>query len=215
MPRKNNGIEFEVHPRPTKGEDGKPLLYVRPAKGKKRSFKELEDFCCNYRGLRTGEMQQVFEVAMEVVGMWISDGYRVETPLGSFAPKLKLMGDHTDPKTIHGRDVRYAGIDFTASKEFIEEGSRNAEGYRRSAETVGNGQMYDQQAMDKALQLSMKTGYTTVPEFMIHSHLKRDSAKHYLDSLCQGDHPRLKRICKSRRWFYFPIKTDSGDRPQT
>ena len=32
MPRKTDGIEFEIHPRPTKGEDGKPLLYVRPAK---------------------------------------------------------------------------------------------------------------------------------------------------------------------------------------
>ena len=28
MPRKTDGIEFEIHPRPTKGEDGKPLLYV-------------------------------------------------------------------------------------------------------------------------------------------------------------------------------------------
>ena len=30
MPRKTDGIEIEIHPRPTKGEDGKPLLYVRP-----------------------------------------------------------------------------------------------------------------------------------------------------------------------------------------
>ena len=37
MPRKTDGIEFEIHPRPTKGEDGKPLLYVRPAKGRKKT----------------------------------------------------------------------------------------------------------------------------------------------------------------------------------
>ena len=110
MPRKTDGIEFEIHPRPTKGEDGKPLLYVRPAKGRKKSFKDLETFCNKYRNLRTGEFQMVMDVVMEVVGLWLSDGYRVETPLGSFAPKLKLMGEHTDPKTIHGRDVRYAGI---------------------------------------------------------------------------------------------------------
>lgn len=41
MPRKTDGIEFEIHPRPTKGEDGKPLLYVRPAKGRKKSFKDF------------------------------------------------------------------------------------------------------------------------------------------------------------------------------
>ena len=54
MPRKTDGIEVEIHPRPTKGEDGKPLLYVRLAKGRKKSFKQLEDFCNKYRNLRTG-----------------------------------------------------------------------------------------------------------------------------------------------------------------
>ena len=114
MPRKTDGIEFEIHPRPTKGEDGKPLLYVRPAKGRKKSFKQLEDFCNKYRNLRTGELQMVFDVVIDVVGLWLSDGYRVETPIGSFAPKLKLLGEHTDPKTIHGRDIEYAGIESSS-----------------------------------------------------------------------------------------------------
>jgi len=206
MPRKTDGIEFEIHPRPTKGEDGKPLLYIRPAKGRKKSFKDLEAFCNKYRDLRTGELHQVMEVVMEVVGLWLSDGYRVETPLGSFALKLKLMGEHTDPKTIHGRDVRYAGIEFIPSKKFIKEGGQNREGYRKSDEPVGNSQMHDQQAMDEALRRSMRLGYTTIPEFMIHSGLRRDSAKAYLDSLCQGEHPRLWKVRESRRWLYFPKK---------
>ena len=62
MPRKTDGIEIEIHPGPKKGEDGKPLLYVRPAKGHKKTFKELEEFCTKYRGLRTGEIGQVFDV---------------------------------------------------------------------------------------------------------------------------------------------------------
>ena len=199
-------MEFEIHPRPTKGEDGKPLLYVRPAKGRKKSFKELENFCNKYRGLRTGELQQVTDVLMEVVGLWVSDGYRVETPLGSFAPKLKLLGEHTDPKTIHGRDVVYAGLEFIPSKEFVREAGRNRKGFRKSQEPVGNSQMHDAQAMDEALRRSMRLGYTTIPEFMIYSGLKRDSAKQYLDSLCQGEHPRLWRVRESRRWLYFPKK---------
>ena len=44
MPRKTDGIEIEIHPGPKKGEDGKPLLYVRPAKGHKKTFKELEEW---------------------------------------------------------------------------------------------------------------------------------------------------------------------------
>ena len=203
MPRKTDGIEFEIHPRPTKGEDGKPLLYVRPVKGRKRSFKELEDFCYKYRGLRTGELQMAFDVMMDVVGLWLSDGYRVETPIGSFAPKLKLLGEHTDPKTIHGRDIEYAGIEFVPSKEFIMEGGKNHKGYRKSQAQVGNSQMYDDKAMDVALRRCMRRGFTTIPEFMIYSGLKRDSAKAYLDSLCTGDHPRLRKVRESRRWLYF------------
>ena len=187
MPRKTDGIKFEIHPRPTKGEDGKPLLYVRPAKGRKKSFKQLEDFCNKYRNLRTGELQMVFDVVIDVVGLWLSDGYRVETPIGSFAPKLKLLGEHTDPKTIHGRDIEYAGIEFIPSKEFIKEGGKNREGYRKSDAQVGNSQMYDEKAMDEALRRCMRLGYATIPEFMIFSGLKRDSAKAYLDSLCKGE----------------------------
>ena len=78
MPRKTDGIEFEIHPRPTKGEDGKPLLYVRPAMGLKKSFKELDTYATKYLGLRPGEKQMVFDVVMDVVGRWLSDGYRVE-----------------------------------------------------------------------------------------------------------------------------------------
>jgi len=146
----------------------------------------------------------VFDVIMDVVGLWLSDGYRVETPIGSFAPKLKLIGEHTDPMTIQGRDIRYAGIDFHPAKEFIKEGGNNREGYRKSRAQVGNSQMYDEKAMDEALRRCLKLGYVTIPVFMAYSGLKRDSAHSYLDSLCKGDHPRLWKVRESRRWLYFP-----------
>ncbi len=140
-----------------------------------------------------------------------SDGYRVEMPIGSFAPKLKLLGEHTDPKTIHGRDIEYAGIEFIPSKEFIKQGGKNREGYRKSEAQVGNSQMYDEKAMNEALRRCMKLGYATIPEFMIFSGLKRDSAKAYLDSLCKGDHPRLWKVRESRRWLYFPKQDTSKE----
>lgn len=206
MPRKTDGIEFEIHPRPTKGDDGKPLLYVRPAKGRKKSFKELEDFCNKYRNLRSGELLQVMDVVMDVMGYWLSDGYRVETPLGSFAPKLKLLGEHTDPKTITGRDVVFNGLEFIPSKQLVKAGNNSREGFRRSHAAVGNSQMYDAQVMEDALQQCLRLGYATIPEFMIYSGLKRDSAERYLNSLCEGDHPRMWKVRESRRWLYFPKK---------
>lgn len=43
MPRKNKGMFFELHPRPTKGEDGNPLLYARSAAPYKRTMKDVKD----------------------------------------------------------------------------------------------------------------------------------------------------------------------------
>ena len=93
----------------------------------------------------------------------------------------------------------------------MEEGGKNREGYRKSDTQVGNSQMYDEKAMDEALRRCMKLGYATIPEFMIFSGLKRDSAKTYLDSLCKGDHPRLWKVRESRRWLYFPKKDNTTE----
>ena len=82
---------------------------------------------------------------------------------------------------------------------------------RKSDEPVGNSQMHDPKAMDEALRRSMKLDHITIPEFMVYSGLKRDSAKAYLDSLCKGEHPRLWKVRKSRRWFYFPKKDSSKE----
>ena len=119
MPRKTDGIEFEIHPRPTKGEDGKPLLYVRPAKGRKKSFKQLEDFCNKYRNLRTGELQMVFDVVIDVVGLWLSDGYRVETPIGSFAGQL-LVKRHNDWPDISGHFEWYCNERLTTTQQMYD-----------------------------------------------------------------------------------------------
>ena len=51
-----------------------------------------------------------------------SDGYRVETPIGSFAPKLKLLGEHTDPKTIHGRDIELHAVSQGCREQFGKSG---------------------------------------------------------------------------------------------
>jgi hypothetical protein len=46
---------FEVHPTPVKGKDGRNIVYVRPAAGKKLSMKALEDYCDKFYGIRFGE----------------------------------------------------------------------------------------------------------------------------------------------------------------
>lgn len=205
MPRKTNGILFELQPRPTKGEDGKPLLYAQPVIKHKYNLDAIDDFCAKYRHMNKGEMKLFFGVLEEVVTMWLQQGYRVETPFGSFAPKLKLLGEHTDPEKVKGRDIMYGGIEFIPSKQFVTDADCSRHGFRRLEGSVGNSQMHDPKAMEEALRRSIHNGYVTVSFFMYYSGLKRKSAKAYLDSLCEGDNPRLRRYRDGRMLHYIVL----------
>ena len=202
MPRKTDGILFELHPGPKRDEEGKPLLYARPSTGISKTIRQLDDFCAEYRNLQKGEMERLFNLFIDVAGNWLAQGYRVETPIGSFAMKLKLTGDHTDAEKVTGRDIVYNGVEFTPSRELIAKAGSNREGFRKKSGTVGNSQMYDPKAMEEALRKSLTLGYTTVSTFMYFSKLKRDSAQHYLDSLSKGENARLLRRKNGRTYVY-------------
>ena len=192
MPRKTDGILFELHPRPKKGDDGKPLLYAQPVIERKYDLDAIDEFCAKCRGTTRGNIKNLFDTFSDVAAMFLREGCRVETPFGSLAPKLKLLGEHTDPEKVTGDDIMYGGIGFNPSRKFVKDADCSRHGFRRKPGTVGNSQMHDQKAMDEALRRSIRNGYVTVKTFMCFSQLKRKSAKAYLDSLCQGDNPRLR-----------------------
>ena len=87
---------FEVHPTPVKGKDGRNIVYVRPAAGKKLSMKALEDYCDKFYGIRFGELSRAMDVFMRAAAELMARGYRIDTPIGSFAPRLKLVREVTD-----------------------------------------------------------------------------------------------------------------------
>ena len=74
MPRKTDGVLFELQPRPTKGEDGKPLLYAQPVVEYKYDLDAIDDFCCKYRHTSKGEMKHFFSLLEEVTTMWLRQG---------------------------------------------------------------------------------------------------------------------------------------------
>ena len=212
MPRKTDGILFELQPRPTKGDDGKPLLYAEPVVERRYDLDDIDEFCAKYRHTSKGEMKHLFDLFSEVATMWLRKGYRVETPFGSLAPKLKLLGEHTDPEKVTGSDVMYNGIEFIPSKQFVKDANCGRDGFRRLKGSVGNSQMYDLEAMEDALCRSTRNGYLTISTFMIYSGLKYNSAKNFLDRLCQGDNPRLRRYQEGRTWHYMVLKNTSSDK---
>ena len=206
MPYKTDGIELELQPGVRLGDDGKPLLYVRLPSDKVISMQQLENFCEEYRYMQKGKLGRLFDLLLDVVGHLLSEGYRVQTPIGSFAPKLKLTGEHTAPKTVRGCDIVFDGVEFIPSKEFKKAASKNKLGYRLKKTNVGNSQIHDPKAMEEALRKSLAQGFTNVSTFMHFSGLKRDSAQRYLDSLSQCENPRLSRSRVGKAYIYFPKK---------
>ena len=202
MPRKKYGMKYDLLPRPTKGEDGKPLLYARPSVGIKYTMRTLDEFCNRYRGMHKGQLASVLETFIEVAAIHMENGERIETPIGTFAPKIRLTGEHTDPAKVRGVDVVFAGIDFTPSKDFVQQVERRQMGFRKSQEQVGNAQMNDSAAMEVALRKSLRNGYTTIQRFAVFSGLKYNSAKRYLEALCQGDDAQYYRYREGRTLHY-------------
>ena len=205
MPRKTDGMLFELQPRPTTGEDGKPLLYARPSAPYKRTMKDVETYC-KFKGLNSGLVEMAFDTFIDVCSEWLADGYRVETPLGVFAPKIRLEGDFTDPSKVKGKDVKFAGIELTPSKRFVKSVRYKQKGFRKKETTVGNAQMHDAAFMNEALRRAMFAGFTTIQIFMVKSGLKYHSAQRYLDGLCSGEHPTLRKMKFGTTYHYFPLQ---------
>ena len=122
---------FEVHPTPVKGKDGRNIVYVRPAEHDKLSMKGLEDFCNRNYHSYYGELSRAFDYFLRAAGELMARGYRIETPIGSFAPRLKLIREITDPKEVKGRDVVFDGVDYNPGKLWNKELEKWSRGFRR------------------------------------------------------------------------------------
>ena len=211
MPLKVDGMPYDLHPGPPKDEEGNPYLYVRPAPDRRIKMDEVDEFCAKYRGMSRGQMTSAMTCFIDVVRHWLVDGHRVETPMGVFAPRLKLNGRFTDPKKVKNSDVRLDGIDFTPSKEFVGEVQDVLHyGFRRASTRVGNKQMYDEAKMERALEKCHRVyGNITISGFQDWSGLRYHSAKKYLDSLCEGEHPRLRRNKVGTTFQYVPTNDNN------
>lgn len=209
MPRKKYGMPFEAHPTPQKNANGEPLLYVTPQSGLKRTLKELETYFGDKYSIRKGEMSRAFEAFMEAAPKWMAEGYRIETPIGTFSAKLELKRDVTNPDNIKHDDVELKGIDYRPAKQFekeldIEIGS---DGFRYVRKPMSSRIMNNIQHLEEALQKSIRAnnGYTTVASFAYYSHLTEHSARKQLNLWCTGNNPKLHMSRVSHAHIYTEI----------
>ena len=207
MPRKNKGMWYEVHPTPMKGNDGRNLMYVRPKSGMKLTMKELEESCERYSGLRYGELSRAFDVFIRVAGTYLADGYRVETPIGTFAPKLALRRQITDADEVKDRDVRLDGIEYTPGKLWNEEMAKWLQGFRRFDNPDTQEIMADKEKLEEVMRqcINRNNGFITAGMFARFTGLTLYSARKQLNAWTKGENPKLLITKQGKEHIYTEV----------
>ena len=188
-------MPFEAHPSPKNAENGEKLLYVKPQSGLVRTLDEFETLFKDKYSLRQGDMERVFDAMLDGVPEWLAMGYRIETPIGFFAPKLKLKRQITNPDDIQHDDVELESIEFLPTKSFIKnlEYAIGSDGFRYVRKPQSNRLLNNLQHLENALQKCIQEhGYATVASFAAYSGLTDHSARKQLNKWCYGDHPILQ-----------------------
>ena len=194
MPRIKNGMPYEVYRSPIKGDDGNEIVFVRPQSERKVTMKETDDYCAEHYALRPGELTRAFEAFIQATGYYLSRGYRLETPIGSFVPKLGLRRTITNPDEVRNQDVCFEGIGYRSSKMFEERVSRWLEGFQRVKTPDTQKLLADTAHLDEVLQQCLTAkGYVTVSQFAFSAELTKYSARKQLEAWCQGERPRLMK----------------------
>ena len=207
MPKKNSGMWYEVHPTPVKGEDGKNLLYVRPKSGMKLTMKELEDYCERTYNMRYSEMSRAFDVFIRAAGRFLAEGYRIETPIGSFAPKLSLTKQVTDPDAVKDRDVKLEGVEYNPGKLWDKAIDYWLDGFRRYQNTDTQELMADKEKLEQMMRECIQKygGFITAGRFSRCSGLTLYSARKQLNEWTKGDNPKLLKTKMGKEHIYTEI----------
>ena len=200
-------MPFEVHPTPAKGKDGRNIVYAMPAMKDKLTMQGVEDFCSRNYGVRYGELSRAFEVFLRAAGELMAMGYRVDTPIGSFAPRLALTHEITDPDAVSPRDVRFNGVDYNPGKLWNKELEKWSHGFQRVDSVNTMELLADQERLDEILQkcLVRYNGYVTVGAFVRSSGLTYYSARKQLNQWTQGNNPKLLKTRRGQEYIYTEI----------
>lgn len=206
MPRKKNGFLYEVYPTPAKGKDGRNIVYARPAKGRKLGIEDVDKYCASHHCLRSGELKLVLEEFLKAAGALMARGYRIDTPIGSFAPKLALTREVTDPDDVKDSDVTLSGVEYIPGRHWDDAiGRWLGNGFTRQENPNTQELIKDTAHLEHALSESLKRGYVTVKSFAYYAGLTLYSARKQLETWTKGDNPKLMRTKMGQIHIYTEI----------
>ena len=206
MPKKKSGFPYEVHPTPAKGKDGRNIVYARPARGLKLSIKGIDDYCAQHYTTRSGEVEFVLNQFLKAAAEVMAKGYRIETPIGSFVPKLRLKRELTNADEVRDEDVEIDGVDYNPGKVWNKAiGQWLFDGFLRVDNPNVQEQLDDKEHLEEVLSECLKRGYVTVTSFALRARLSHYTARRLLNELTEGENPRLMKSRLGRTDIYTEI----------
>lgn len=197
-------MPFEVNPTPAEGKDGKRILYPRSALRDKLLMTGVDEYCSRNYGLRYGELSRAFEVFKMAAAELMAMGYRIDTCIGSFAPKLAFVREITDPDDVTGRDVRFDGVEYNPGKQWDKVLEKWDDGFRLVSKPNSLELMADESRLEKALRENLEKyrGYVTARSFSYYSGLTYYSSRKLLDKWCEGESPKLLKTKRGQEYIY-------------
>ena len=198
---------YEVHPTPVKDAGGKNLVYVRPMSGMKISMKQLEEYCERCNSLRYGELSRAFDAFVRAAGRFLAEGYRIDTPIGSFAPKLSLARQISDPDEVKDRDVRLEGVEYNPGKLWDKEMKKWLDGFRRHQNPDTQEILADKEKLEQEMRdcIRKHNGYITAGMFARYTGLTLYSARKQLNEWTKGENPKLLMTPQGKEHIYTEI----------
>ena len=206
MPRKKNGFPYEVHPTPKKGKDGRNIVYARPARGLKLDIEAVDSYCHEHYKTTDGELEYVFKQFVKCAAELMARGYRIDTPIGSFVPKLGLKREITDADEVEDDDVVLDSVDYNPGKVWTKAiGQWLFDGFTRKDNPNTLELIKDTDHLEEALRKSLKRGYVTARIFAFYAGLTLYSARKQLEAWTKGDNPKLMRTKMGQMHIYTEI----------
>jgi len=206
MPKKKSGFLYEVHPTPAKGKDGRNIVYARPAKGLKLDIKAVDEYCNKHYNTRNGEVEFVFEEFLKGAAELMAKGYRIDTPIGSFVPKLGLKREITNADKVKNSDVVLEGVDYNPGKIWNKAISKWLfNGFLRVDNPNVMTLMQDSDHLERALKECLKQGYATTKSFAYYASLTHYSARKQLEAWTKGENPKLMKTRMGQTDIYTEI----------
>ena len=204
MPVNKSGISFELYDTPKKDESGRNILCAKVVSNGTYTQRQLEEYMQKFWTIHPSDARRFMTAFVDAVTSLLADGYRVDTPIGSFYMKLKLDAPYTAADKVTANQVGFDGVGILPDKEFVKCVSDSIHGFQRKRSHRSPNLGSTAELQRKVRKLARDNGgFFDIRDFRMAFGVSEYMARKTLQSLCEGTPPFLQHKKASRSIVYY------------